>query len=151
MKDETYLRVEAVIKNCHQTVSGFEKEIGVSNGSVATAINRGSSFKSNVLNKILNRYPHFSAEWLLTGQGSMILDNGQMSNVLNDSGASYNTEELIKLVSNIVDDKIKKQADTISKLEAIVGYNIINNNLSVDGLEVEESSKESKQQKFTGD
>ncbi|WGH75075.1 hypothetical protein P8625_13485 [Tenacibaculum tangerinum] len=71
--DETYKRVEEIINYKRLNIRSFEEIIQVSNNSIGTAIRRKSSFKSNVLNKILNSFPEINPTWLLTGKGEMSL------------------------------------------------------------------------------
>ncbi|KAB1157332.1 hypothetical protein F7018_10405 [Tenacibaculum aiptasiae] len=73
--DETYKRVEQIINYKRFNIRSFEEEINVSNNSIGTAIRRKSSFKSNVLNKILHSFPEIDPTWLLTGRGEMLLNN----------------------------------------------------------------------------
>ncbi len=73
--DETYKRVEQIIDYNNLNIKSFEDRIEVSNNSIGTAIRRKASFKSNVLNKILNSFPDVNPTWLLTGKGSMILND----------------------------------------------------------------------------
>ena len=91
--DETYKRVEGLIRYKGLNISSFEDKIKVSNNSIGTAIRRKASFKSNVLNKILNTFPDIHPTWLLTGRGSMFLKK-QTNNVLQEPYVEYETEDL---------------------------------------------------------
>ena len=82
--DETYKRVEEIIVFKKMNISSFEEKISVSNNSIGTAIRRKASFKSNVLNKILNAFPEINPTWLLTGKGKMLI-----------KGESYASEPLL--------------------------------------------------------
>ncbi|WP_431165851.1 hypothetical protein [Tenacibaculum halocynthiae] len=73
--DQTYKRVEQIIDYNNLNIKSFEDRIEVSNNSIGTAIRRKASFKSNVLNKIINSFPDVNPTWLLTGKGSMILND----------------------------------------------------------------------------
>ncbi|CAA0143013.1 hypothetical protein [Tenacibaculum maritimum] len=87
--DETYKRVEKIIYYKHLNIRSFEENIKVSNNSVGTAIRRKSSFKSNVLNKILNRFPDINPTWLLTGKGSMLLGAGKIYDLIEEGALDY--------------------------------------------------------------
>ena len=63
-------RVEKLMKIKDLTVSGFEKTVGVANGTLVAALKRKSNLKDETLNSILNAFPEVSPEWLLTGNGS---------------------------------------------------------------------------------
>lgn len=56
-----------------------EQECGLSNGLIKNALSAGSSLGSDKLEKILSTYTELSAEWLLRGVGSMLLDDRQQS------------------------------------------------------------------------
>ncbi len=77
--DETYERVEQIIIHNNMNIKSFENKINVSNNSVGTAIRRKASFKSSVLNKILNSFPDINPTWLLTGKGEMLLAKTNIS------------------------------------------------------------------------
>lgn len=56
-----------------------ETECGLSNGLIKNAIKAGSALGSDKLEKILSVYTDLSAEWLLRGVGTMILDERQQT------------------------------------------------------------------------
>ena len=102
-------RIDSIIKHYGLNVSSFEKSIGASNNSIGTAIRRKSSVKDDTLNDILNKYPEISAEWILTGKGSMITGSDPNSDCDNNVSLSekfrnINTDELVQyLISNFDD------------------------------------------------
>ena len=90
-------------------IRSFENKIDVSNNSIGTAIRRKASFKSNVLNKILKAFPEISPAWLLTGQGTMLMQNKaeEPSDLYGDADLkSKIKEELIELLSK--NEEVKK-------------------------------------------
>ena len=97
--DETYKRVEEIINYKRLNIRSFEEEINVSNNSVGTAIRRKSSFKSNVLNKILLSFPEIDPTWLLTGRGHMILKE-ETINTLKEPSETYRVEGLSSQLKN---------------------------------------------------
>jgi len=100
--DETYKRVVQLISFKELRISSFEHRINVSNNSIGTAIRRKASFKSNVLNKILNCFPDINPTWLLTGKGSMLLDE-QGFGVAKESGLNYQVSDLkTEIKSNLI-------------------------------------------------
>ena len=52
----------------------FENSLGASRGSISKAVKEGKSIGSNVLEKILLLYTDINPAWLLTGQGTMMVD-----------------------------------------------------------------------------
>lgn len=103
--DDTYKRVEEVIMYKKLKIKSFEDVIGVSNNSIGTSIRRKASFKSNVLNKILNSFPEINPTWLLTGKEEM-LKKDQIKNLLSESPLEYQRadgvikDKLIRLLSD---------------------------------------------------
>lgn len=95
-------RVEIIIKFKGVSISAFEKATGMSNNSIQTAIKRVSNLKDDTLNSILNCFPDISAEWLLTGKGSMLKDD-------------------FKVFPLKTDNTIENQAIPLYNLEATAG------------------------------
>ncbi len=111
--DDTYKRVEQVINYKRLNIRSFEEKINVSNNSVGTAIRRKSSFKSNVLNKILHSFPEVNPTWLLTGRGDMLLA-GNSDSIVKEPASSYENESLSSQVRKsllqllLEDNEVKK-------------------------------------------
>lgn len=115
--DETYKRVEEVINYKRLNIRSFEEIIDVSNNSVGTAIRRKSSFKSNVLNKILHSFPEINPTWLLTGKEKMLLTNNSVTNA-NEPASKYNLLDIKgKVKDNLIhllleDEEVKEAIAT---------------------------------------
>ncbi|MGG6230203.1 hypothetical protein [Tenacibaculum sp. SDUM215027] len=112
--DETYKRVEEVINYKRLNIRSFEEIIDVSNNSIGTAIRRKSSFKSNVLNKILHSFPEINPTWLLTGKEEMLLTNNSVTKA-NEPAAKYNLQDIKSKVKDnlihlLLEDKEVKEA-----------------------------------------
>lgn len=116
--DDTFKRVEQVIVYNNLNIKSFEDKIDVSNNSIGAAIRRKASFKSNVLNKILNSFPDINPTWLLTGKGNMILKD-----IINEPASDYTIqnyqikENLIELLQedNEVRSVLLKQIKSITE------------------------------------
>lgn len=90
-------RVKELINYLDISISAFEKATGMSNNSIQTAIKRVSNLKDDTLNSILNKYPEVSAEWLLTGKGSMFSKDISLDGTMSEPGTQYgSTDELLK-------------------------------------------------------
>lgn len=90
--------------------SHFEKTANLSNGAVSKM---GNSTKRSTLNKILKAYPEINEVWLLTGSGSMLLDdkfnvkinidaeagNGGAASAIGDANVGINQKEQDELIS----------------------------------------------------
>ena len=55
------------------SISAFEKSVGMSNASFSKQLNTGKGIGSDKLENILTKYLDLSADWLLRGEGEMIL------------------------------------------------------------------------------
>ena len=110
--DETYKRVEEIINYKRLNIRSFEEIIDVSNNSIGTAIRRKSSFKSNVLNKILHSFPEINPTWLLTGKGEMFLNGVAKAS---EPASKYNLLDIKSKVKDnlihlLLEDKVVKEA-----------------------------------------
>lgn len=64
-----------VAKNEGVTITKLEQIIGASKGVLSRAIANNSDIQSKWLLKLVENYPLYNAEWLLTGQGKMLKEN----------------------------------------------------------------------------
>ena len=69
-------RVIHYIDNKGINNSSFEKMCGLSNGYLGTQLKRNADLGEGVLNKILDNCLDVSPEWLLTGRGEMLKNEG---------------------------------------------------------------------------
>lgn len=53
-----------------------ERDCGLSNGLIASALHKAAALGSDKLEQILIAYPDLSAEWLLRGTGHMFINEG---------------------------------------------------------------------------
>jgi len=67
-------RLKQYIDSKDITVYAFEKSIGMSNASFGKPLKSGGSIGTDKLENILKEYPDINPSWLLTGNGSMILE-----------------------------------------------------------------------------
>lgn len=70
--DTPLSRLKQFIESQSLTVSGFEKLVGFSNGSLASQIKNNKSIGLDKLENILTHFPLLSTEWLMTGSGTML-------------------------------------------------------------------------------
>lgn len=54
------------------TIGAMERIIGASKGVLSRAINNGTDIQSKWLQKVVENFPQYSADWLLSGKGSML-------------------------------------------------------------------------------
>ena len=77
-------RLNAFISAKGFSMKAFEESVGMSNGSLGTTIRNGQGIRSDKLENILSVYPDLSAEWLLRGVGSMLLDDREQTGGVNN-------------------------------------------------------------------
>lgn len=54
------------------TIGALEKRIGASKGVLSRAISNGTDIQAKWIQAIVENFPRFSADWLLTGRGEML-------------------------------------------------------------------------------
>ncbi len=65
-------RIKEIVDNEHITIAALERTIGASKGVIYKAISKGTDIQSKWLEAIVENFPHYSVEWLLTGTGEML-------------------------------------------------------------------------------
>ncbi|MBK3517706.1 helix-turn-helix domain-containing protein [Carboxylicivirga marina] len=65
-------RIEAIIQHERLTPSQFADAIGVQRSGVSHILSGRNKPSLDFLNKLLNKYPHYSGDWLITGLGNML-------------------------------------------------------------------------------
>ena len=69
-------RIQKISTNEGISIGALERKIGASKGVLSRAINNGTDIQSKWLQIIVDNYPQYSTRWLLTGEGSMLVDEG---------------------------------------------------------------------------
>ena len=65
-------RIRDIAENEGIKITTLERSIGASKGVLSRAINNGTDIQSKWIQCIVENYPQYSAEWLLTGRGDML-------------------------------------------------------------------------------
>lgn len=65
-------RIQELASNEGITIGALERAIGASKGVLSRAINNGTDIQSKWLQIIVENYPQYSADWLLSGKGYML-------------------------------------------------------------------------------
>lgn len=80
------------------SVAAFERSIGMANASFGKSLKKGGAIGTDKLENILRTYPELSPQWLLKGEGEMILQKGNGSKTTNIiKGIPFIPENLIKV------------------------------------------------------
>lgn len=72
MGENTLNRIKQYIDYKGITISSFEREAGMSNGSFASQLKKNKTIGVDKLENILTIFPDINTEWLLTGTGPML-------------------------------------------------------------------------------
>lgn len=67
-------RIKQVIEAFRLSINAFSQQIGLPQNSVNNYINEKRGISLGFILSILSTYPNISAEWLLRGEGEMLLD-----------------------------------------------------------------------------
>lgn len=116
-------RIKVLADNEGMSVTAFEAAIGASKGVFSRALANGTDIQSKWLLNVVENYPQYSTDWLLTGKGEML----QAANKIDERMETYLNAEL-EGVSNAVihsmqrvissqEVTIKSQEKTIISLE----------------------------------
>jgi hypothetical protein len=65
-------RISQIIGQENISVRSFENIIGCSNGTIAKSIKNGTDISSRLVSCIVEKFPQYNTEWLLTGNGDML-------------------------------------------------------------------------------
>lgn len=68
-------QIKKIAENEGIAITTLEKNLGASKGVLSRAINNGTDIQSKWIMAIVENYPQYNSEWLLTGKGNMIKEN----------------------------------------------------------------------------
>lgn len=114
-------RLVQLIDFLGMSIREFEREISVGEGLINKIIVRKSSPKVEVVEKIVEKFPQISLEWLVLGKGEILKKYGQKSVNVTSSPQSNvaNGDMKIEAPAELV-AIIAKQQETIDRLTITV-------------------------------
>lgn len=74
-----------VAENEGLKITQLEKNIGASKGVLSRAIANNSDIQAKWFLKLVENYPNYNYEWLLTGKGKMLKDDGNQLQVISNN------------------------------------------------------------------
>jgi transcriptional regulator with XRE-family HTH domain len=118
MGNEINERLKKLIKKEKLTQKKFCEIIGISDGTLNTTFKRNSNPGSEILIKILEKFPNYSINWLLSGKGEMEISKDSVTEKtieINDYREKYykTLEEKDKLRDEI--DELKSEIESLKK------------------------------------
>ena len=90
--DKILTRINKIAENEAITITFLEKKIGASKGVLSRALAKNTDIQAKWLTAIVDNYPLYSVEWLVTGKGSMF-----RSENVSQLGESITTGQVIKI------------------------------------------------------
>nr|DAG15351.1 MAG TPA: putative transcriptional regulator [Caudoviricetes sp.] len=91
-------RIESIANNEGITIGALERKIGASKGVLSRAIANGTDIQSKWIQAIVENYPRYSAEWLLSGKGEMIREEAtQRATPTVQAQFSLRTDHLVEM------------------------------------------------------
>lgn len=118
-------RIRKIIDNEGISVRAFEQRINASNGLIRKAIANNTDIYSKWIGSIVENFPQYSAEWLLTGKGQMLksrnsdindLAGGNINERDEHYGAYNNNNGNNDKIVDILRDQLDKKDTVITKL-----------------------------------
>src|SRR5690606_25647507 len=120
--DSVLKRIKEIADQEGVSITALEAAIGASKGVFSRALANGTDIQSKWLIKLIENYPHYSSEWLLTGNGEI-----QKSAMARDNSENYQsntppdlTSELIQTLRQVISTQeitIRSQEATIDTLK----------------------------------
>lgn len=110
-------RIQEISINEGITIAALERVIGASKGVLSRAINNGTDIQSKWIQILVENYPRYSADWLLTGKGNMLRDENKRLNSAPTISTTQTdaTTPLLSLIKE-KDEVIRLQAEEIGRL-----------------------------------
>lgn len=65
-------RIQEIVTKEGTTLTAMERSIGASKGVLSRAIANGTDIQSKWIQGVVENYPSYSADWLITGRGAML-------------------------------------------------------------------------------
>lgn len=117
-------RIQEIASNEGITIGAMERTIGASKGVLSRAINNSTDIQAKWLQIISDNYPHYSADWLLSGRGSMLrsdqaLMESQPAAQPIDSTIYYNMYKEEKVENKALIEEIGALKERLRQLETV--------------------------------
>jgi hypothetical protein len=117
-----------LIHELRLTTSAFERNIGVSNSAIKSAIKRDSDISVGILTKVLDKYPQVNKNWLLTGEGQMFNnypqsgDNNKLGSIFSASKNLPMSDEMKTMLhtNKMLAESNKQLAESVREMVGII-------------------------------
>lgn len=96
------------------SIGAMEKKIGASKGVLARAIVNKTDIQAKWLQKIVENYPQYSAEWLLTGEGAMLKGEASPAEPQKQATSQPSESEMVSMLRQQLAEKDKQIATLLN-------------------------------------
>ena len=151
-------RIEEITHNEGISISKMETIIGASKGVLSKALSKNSDIQSKWIQLIMEMFPMYNAEWLLTGKGDMLKSSqsGEKSEIYGETPdihasvlekqAEYVSEdkryiELLRETIQSKDQVIKAKEETIEMQNLLIKTLKEENQIKKEALEAYRTGK----------
>lgn len=104
--------IRILAKNENLTIAKLEREIGASMSVLSRAIAKKTDIQAKWVLEIAKNYPKYSCEWLIKGEGSMLKETIDHSNI---SLSALESGENFKVLA-------ESRKETIESLQKVIYY-----------------------------
>lgn len=117
----------AIAKNESISISALEKSIGASKGVLSRALKHGTDIQVKWLIALVENYPDYNPEWILTGKGPM-LKHPKNSSIkeLNEDGKKYQLREKVSALEEQIhilkatNDALKDNNEALKEMKGFL-------------------------------
>lgn len=112
-------RIQEFAENQSISIRELERKSGVTNGVFSKAIRYGNEISTDKVENLLQAYPSISAEWLLRGEGEMLLSSTDSANDIHTKYLEKKVDDLEILIRELIHENgmLKKELDLAGKGE----------------------------------
>ncbi|MFD1769117.1 hypothetical protein [Sphingobacterium suaedae] len=119
------MRIKTIADREGLSITAFETAVGASRGVFTRALNNHTDIQAKWLIHIVEKYPQYSSDWLLKGEGPMlkstIVQETQVDYVVAEPSERADTViDALQQVISSQDITIKSQEKTIIALERLL-------------------------------
>lgn len=92
-------RIAQIASNERISIGKLEQVIGASKGVISRALTNKSDIQAKWIKCIVENYPLYSIDWLITGEGAMLKDEIQLANPHVEENFKLQTDRVVELQS----------------------------------------------------
>ena len=117
------LRLQQFIEHMNLSVYQVNRTSGLCQGLLTNAFSKKQGLTTSTLERLLIAYPMLNANWLITGQGEMLVAEKKQAEEVNPSTLQAHLQHLqtlqdqcVEMIKQIQQMKQKEQADADARL-----------------------------------